>query len=75
MTFRVGGASGIAVTARRLRRSVEVMSTTPEPDAFAAEWIAAWNAHDLDRILSHYAADAVVRTPVAAARVPKDSRG
>ena len=25
------------------------------PDAFAAEWIAAWNAHDLDRILAHYA--------------------
>jgi hypothetical protein len=21
---------------------------------FANEWIAAWNAHDLDRILSHY---------------------
>jgi ketosteroid isomerase-like protein len=22
---------------------------------FAAEWVAAWNAHDLDRVLSHYA--------------------
>ena len=22
---------------------------------FATEWIAAWNAHDLDRVLSHYA--------------------
>ena len=22
--------------------------------AFAAEWIEAWNSHDLDRILSHY---------------------
>jgi SnoaL-like protein len=22
---------------------------------FANEWIAAWNAHDLDRVLSHYA--------------------
>lgn len=21
---------------------------------FAADWIAAWNAHDLDKILSHY---------------------
>lgn len=21
---------------------------------FAEEWVAAWNAHDLDRILSHY---------------------
>ena len=31
-------------------------------DAFSAEWIAnewidAWNAHDLDRILSHYSED------------------
>lgn len=45
----------------------------PEIDAhaFAEEWIAAWNAHDLDRVLSHYADDAVVRTPLAAVRVPE----
>jgi ketosteroid isomerase-like protein len=24
---------------------------------FASEWIAAWNAHDLTRVLSHYADD------------------
>ena len=24
---------------------------------FAAEWIEAWNSHDLDRILSHYTDD------------------
>jgi hypothetical protein len=23
-------------------------------EMFAAEWIAAWNSHDLDRVLSHY---------------------
>ena len=44
---------------------------TTDPHAFAAEWIAAWNSHDLDRILSHYAPDAVVTTPVAAVRVPE----
>lgn len=33
------------------------------PDAFAAEWIAAWNSHDLDRILSHYAEDIVFESP------------
>lgn len=38
---------------------------TPEPTAFAAEWIAAWNARDLDRILSHYADDVVFLSPVA----------
>ena len=43
----------------------------PDPLAVADEWIAAWNAHDLDRILSHYAPDAVVTTPVTAVRVPE----
>lgn len=37
---------------------------------FAEEWIAAWNSHDLDRILSHYAADVVFTSPRAAARLP-----
>lgn len=30
---------------------------------FAAEWIAAWNAHDLDRILAHYADDFTMASP------------
>ena len=47
------------------------MSSIPSPQAFAQEWIAAWNAHDLDRVLSHYTVDAVVTTPVAAVRVPE----
>ena len=34
--------------------------------AFAREWIAAWNSHDLDSILSHYADDVVLTSPVAA---------
>ena len=42
----------------------------PDPLAVADEWIAAWNSHDLDRILSHYAIDATVTTPIAATRVP-----
>jgi hypothetical protein len=33
---------------------------------FAEEWIAAWNAHDLERILSHYAEGVVLTSPVAA---------
>lgn len=39
--------------------------TPNEARAFAAEWIAAWNSHDLERILSHYAADIVFLSPVA----------
>jgi hypothetical protein len=30
---------------------------------FANEWIAAWNAHDLDRILTHYADDFKMSSP------------
>jgi ketosteroid isomerase-like protein len=39
--------------------------TKDEARAFAAEWIAAWNSHDLDRILSRYAADIVLLSPFA----------
>jgi hypothetical protein len=30
---------------------------------FPSEWIGAWNAHDLDAIVDHYAADVVYRSP------------
>lgn len=31
---------------------------------FAQDWVAAWNAHDLDRVLSHYADDFEMSSPV-----------
>jgi ketosteroid isomerase-like protein len=31
---------------------------------FAGEWIAAWNSHDLERILSHYTEDFEMSSPV-----------
>jgi hypothetical protein len=37
--------------------------------ALADEWIAAWNAHDLERILAPYADDVVLTSPVAADRL------
>jgi len=33
-------------------------------DHFAAEWIEAWNAHDLDAVLAHYADDFEMSSPV-----------
>lgn len=30
---------------------------------FAREWVQAWNDHDLDAILSHYAEDVVFHSP------------
>jgi hypothetical protein len=38
---------------------------------FAKEWIAAWNSHDLDRILSHYAVEIEFLSPFARKRTGK----
>jgi ketosteroid isomerase-like protein len=35
-------------------------------EAFAAEWVAAWNAHDLARVLAHYADDFEMTSPMIA---------
>jgi len=37
---------------------------------FSEEWIAAWNSHNLDEILSHYTDDFVFESPFALQRVP-----
>lgn len=34
-------------------------------EAFATDWISAWNAHDLEHILSHYAPSIVFLSPIA----------
>jgi hypothetical protein len=39
--------------------------TGEEARAFADEWIAAWNSHDLDRVLSHYSPEVVFLSPIA----------
>ena len=36
----------------------------PDPNKFAVKWIESWNSHDLNRILSHYADDVEVTTPM-----------
>ena len=36
-----------------------------DAESFAREWIAAWNARDLDAILAHYADDVVFASPRA----------
>jgi len=32
---------------------------------FASDWLIAWNAHDLDAILSHFSDDVVFTSPLA----------
>jgi hypothetical protein len=38
--------------------------TEAEAQEFALEWIAAWNSHDLDRILDHYSDEVEVTSPL-----------
>ena len=42
------------------------MITTEFAARFAADWIDAWNAHDLERILAHYTQDFEMSSPVIA---------
>ncbi len=44
---------------------------TPDPQAFAEEWVAAWNAHDVDAVLRHFHDDVVFSSPVAARMFPE----
>jgi hypothetical protein len=39
-------------------------------DAFAADWIAAWNRHDIERILAHYHEAFEFSSPVLARLLP-----
>jgi hypothetical protein len=43
------------------------MLTAAQAELFADEWIAAWNAHDLDRVLAHYTNDFEMASPKIAA--------
>jgi ketosteroid isomerase-like protein len=39
---------------------------------FADEWYAAWNAHDLDAILDHYADDVEMTSPLVSVLTGRD---
>ena len=39
--------------------------TVPDPSEFSREWVDAWNAHDIERVLSHFHDDVVFTSPLA----------
>lgn len=39
--------------------------TEAEATHFARQWVAAWNSHDLEEIMSHYSDDAELISPLA----------
>ncbi|HEX7964257.1 MAG TPA: nuclear transport factor 2 family protein [Gammaproteobacteria bacterium] len=52
----------------------QVLDKLGRAEGFAREWLAAWNAHDIDRIIGHYAPDATVQSPFLA-QATGDARG
>jgi hypothetical protein len=49
------------------------MLTEEHANAFVREWIDAWNSHDLDRILAHWAESCEFTSPLAARLVDAPS--
>ena len=42
------------------------MMTIERAEKFTAQWLAAWNAHDLEGILAHYTEEVEARSPMIA---------
>ena len=50
------------------------MLSETEARQFADGWVLAWNSHDLDAVMSHYAPEVVLTSP-AAAKLLSDPSG
>jgi ketosteroid isomerase-like protein len=46
---------------------------TPDAVAFSRQWVAAWNAHDVEAVLQHFHDEVVFTSPVAARLLPDSS--
>ncbi len=44
---------------------------TPDPQQFTADWVRAWNTHDVEAVLAHFHDDVVFTSPVAARVLPE----
>jgi len=42
-----------------------------DPKAFAEEWLASWNAHDVEGVLRHFSESATFCSPFAAVLLPE----
>ena len=50
---------------------IETRFSEPRALAYTHEWIAAWNAHDLDRIMGHYGEPLDFTSPLVRERYPQ----
>lgn len=53
---------------------IDVPISAEQAQRFAHEWVSAWNAHDLPRILSHYTLDFSMTSPFIV-QIAGDSSG
>lgn len=44
-----------------------------DPQAFARQWCDAWNCHDIEAVLAHFAEDVLFTSPVACRVVPQSA--
>jgi len=66
----VAGGRGDAPAEARSSTAAAAPVDQAQAVAFAARWERAWNAHDLDALLAHFAEDVVFTSPVAAQLLP-----
>ncbi len=64
----MGGKASVSPRSRHRNQigSGRKMLTQAKAEAFASEWIEAWNSHDLDRVLAHYSDDIEFSSPLVA---------
>ena len=67
--------SDLAILRGMTQTSTSSVVTSDEADAFVTEWMAAWNSHDVERILEHYANDVEYWSPFIAAMAPPGGPG
>lgn len=46
-------------------------SVKPDASTFSNQWVQAWNAHDVEAVLTHFHDDVLFTSPVAAAMFPE----
>jgi ketosteroid isomerase-like protein len=50
---------------------LQCCTVTPDAVAFSQRWVDAWNAHDVESVLEHFAEEVVFTSPVAAKLLPE----
>jgi ketosteroid isomerase-like protein len=51
-------------TARIFAMTIDSRHAMIDPDRFTETWLEAWNSHDLDSVLAHYAEDFSMSSPL-----------